>query len=268
MAIYVTIDHSKSFQGQAPWVQAIPLKETTLPALGKHTATIILLHGFANSGAAWEPIAKYLQGVLPHIKFILPNAPVRNVHVPIAGAPGEAELPAWWDPRLTHGIPPVWPGKDTPIGDVAGLKEATAEIEKIIEEEAKLVAPGRVFLGGFSQGTTLSLAVGLENDKVGGIIALSSTLSVFDSLKSAETTDSPTIEKVIFWAHGTADYLPFDWAVQSVDYLVNPVGFKKIQKSDIPTAGTLTWSTYEGLKHETNEEELLDIQRWLSIVLA
>jgi lysophospholipase-1 len=65
MAIYLTIDHSKSFQGQAPWVQATPLEETVLPALGKHTATLVLLHGFANSGTAWEPIAKHLQWVFP-----------------------------------------------------------------------------------------------------------------------------------------------------------------------------------------------------------
>jgi hypothetical protein len=86
---------------------------------------------------------------------------------------------------------------------------------------------------------------------------------------------------VIFWAHGTADYVPIDCkfssrpalcyiaylldhivATQSVDYLVNPVGFKKISKSDKPTAGTVTFSTHEGMKHETNLEELEDIQKW------
>jgi lysophospholipase I len=170
MAIYVTIDHSKSFQGQAPWVQATPLEEIYLPAPGKHTATVILLHGFANSGAAWEPIAKHLQASLPHIKFILPNADIIKVHVPIAGAPGEAELPAWWDPLLAGGIRPTWTGKDTPIGDVEGLKDARTKIEKLIDEEAKLVGPRRIFLGGFSQGTVLSLAVGLENENIGGII--------------------------------------------------------------------------------------------------
>jgi len=92
------------------------------------------------------------------------------VHVPIAGSPGEAELPAWWDPQLAGGIREAWVGKETPVGDVQGIKESIAAIEKIIEEEAKLVAPGRIFLGGFSQGTTLSLAVGLENEEVGGII--------------------------------------------------------------------------------------------------
>jgi lysophospholipase-2 len=107
---------------------------------------------------------------LPHIKFILPNAPIIKVHVPIAGVPGETELPAWWDPLIPTGIRPDWAGKDTPVGDVEGLKDARAELEKTIEGESKLVAPGRIFLGGFSQGTILSLAVGLENDKVGGII--------------------------------------------------------------------------------------------------
>jgi lysophospholipase I len=151
-------------------VQAPPLEETYLPAPGKHTATVILLHGFANSGAAWEPIAKHLQVSLPHIKFILPNADVIKVHIPIAGAPGEAELPAWWDPLLADGIRSTWTGKDTPIGDVEGLKGTRTKIEKIIDEEAKLVGPRRIFLGWFSQGTVLSLATGLENEKVGGII--------------------------------------------------------------------------------------------------
>jgi predicted esterase len=107
---------------------------------------------------------------LPHIKFILPNASIINAHVPIAGAPGEADLPAWWDPLLAGGIPSAWAGKDTPIEDIKGFTTATEKLERIIADEAKLVAPGRVVLGGFSQGTVLSLAVGLENDKVGGII--------------------------------------------------------------------------------------------------
>ncbi|KAN0110776.1 Phospholipase/carboxylesterase/thioesterase [Hyaloscypha variabilis] len=199
---------------------------------------------------------------LPHVKFILPNASIINVHVPIAGAPGETQLPAWWDPFITDGIRSVWAGKDTPVNDVEGFKKATANLEKIIEEEAKLVALGRVILGGFSQGTVLSLAVGLENSKVGGIIALSSSLSVPDSFKSVGMTDPSTLKKAIFWAHGTADYVPINWATQSIDYLVNPVGFKKISKNEAPTAGTITWSSYEGLKHETNEEELEDIQKW------
>ncbi|PMD27027.1 hypothetical protein NA56DRAFT_697177 [Hyaloscypha hepaticicola] len=222
MAIYFTLDHSKSFQGQAPWVQASPLKETSLPAPGKHTATIILLHGFANSGTAWEPIAKHLQTSLPHVKFILPNASIIKVHVLIAGAPGETQLPA---------IQSSWAGKDTPVNDVEGFKKATANLEKIIEEEAKLVAPGRVILRALWR-------------------------------KSVGTTDPSTLKKAIFWAHGKADYLPINWATQSIDYLVNPVGFKKISKNEAPTAGTITWSSYEELKHETNEEELEDIQKW------
>jgi predicted esterase len=110
----------------------------------------------------------------------LPNASIINVHVPIAGVPGEAELPAWWDPYLGDGIRTVWVGRDTPLVDVEGVKKATTKIEKIIEEEAKLVAPGKIVLGGFSQGTVLSLAVGLENDKIGGIIGKNSWIKILD----------------------------------------------------------------------------------------
>lgn len=115
------------------------------------------------------------------------------------------------------------------------------------------------------------------------MIALSSSLSVPDSFKSVGTTDPSTLKKAIFWAHGTADYLPISCqlpelsllniyclllifssigATQSVDYLVNSVGFKKIAKNEVPTPGTVTWSSYKGLKHEANEEELEDIQKW------
>jgi len=112
----------------------------------------------------------------------LPNASVINVHVPIAGAPGEAELPAWWDPHLGGGIRSVWVGKDTPLEDAEGVGKAKTQTVKIIEEEARLVAPGRIVLGGFSQGTVLSLAAGLENDKVGGIIGTSSLINILERL--------------------------------------------------------------------------------------
>ena len=111
------------------------------------------------------------------------------------------------------------------------------------------------------------------------ILALSSSLSVPDSFKSIGTTDPSTLQKAIFWAHGTADYVPISCdflnllsqsvlttstigANSSIDYLVDPIGFKKISKIDTPAAGTVTWSAYEGLKHETNGEELNDIQKW------
>lgn len=106
----------------------------------------------------------------PHIKFILPNAPLRTVGVPIAGAPGETILPAWWDPRLSAGIPDVWTGRSTPIGDEAGLLEARTTVNALLDAEAKLVAPGRIVVVGFSQGAGLALAVGLEDERVDGVI--------------------------------------------------------------------------------------------------
>ena len=41
---YVSLDHSRSFAGEADWVQAEPLEKTLLPSRSKPTATVILLH--------------------------------------------------------------------------------------------------------------------------------------------------------------------------------------------------------------------------------
>jgi hypothetical protein len=61
---------------------------------------------------------------------------------------------------------------------------------------------------------TLSLLRTLENIDVLILcflsIALSSSLSVPDSFQSVGTTDPSTLKKAIFWAYGTADYVPID----------------------------------------------------------
>lgn len=122
--------------------------------------------GFANSGAAWVPIAKFLQASLPHLKFVLPNAPVIPVTLP--GGKSE-ELPAWFNPHLDKGTALPWDAPSAVV-DRAGWDASYKFLEGIIEEEAKLVGEGKIFVGGFSQGTLYAAALGLANANVGGII--------------------------------------------------------------------------------------------------
>lgn len=124
-----------------------------------------LEQGFANSGGAWFPIAQYLQESLPHVKFILPNAPIIPNHLP-----GKiVELPSWFDPHLEKGTALAWDAPSS-LEDEAGWKKSYDFLEAIVEEEAKIVGKGKVFLGGFSQGTLYATALGLSNENVGGII--------------------------------------------------------------------------------------------------
>lgn len=44
-----------------------------------HSATIIFLHGLGDTGKGWVPVANQLSKHVPHVKWILPTAPVKSV---------------------------------------------------------------------------------------------------------------------------------------------------------------------------------------------
>lgn len=88
----------------------------TIPALKKHTATIIMAHGLGDSGAGWVSLAENWRrrGKFEDVKFIFPNAP----NIPITINMG-MRMPGWYDivrrredvrsplpvrPRQTHTI--------------------------------------------------------------------------------------------------------------------------------------------------------------------
>jgi hypothetical protein len=48
------------------------------PATGRHTATVIFIHGLGDSGAGWADAVEYMKTKkqrLDEVKFVLPNAP-------------------------------------------------------------------------------------------------------------------------------------------------------------------------------------------------
>ncbi|ORY26758.1 Alpha/Beta hydrolase protein [Naematelia encephala] len=296
---YVSIDHTLSFQGLKPWVKAAPLKKTTLTAPAKHTATVILLHGFANSGEAWVPIAKYLQSALPYIKFILPNAPLRLNTLPDGT---NAELPSWYDPRLDISKDRK-NDQDLLISDAAEFEKSLEVVRTLVVEEARLVDGSRVFLGGFSQGVSLATFVALTNDQVGGVIG------EFFRIKFLHSTDrspipalsagiphkkdiaakpaSNLLTKAVFIGHGDADPLApvirgsqsslkfsgidIAWSsIAEAEYslaFLESLGFTRSTSQQQSYAGTATLNIYPGLAHFTNDEEIEQLRAWLSVAL-
>lgn len=57
---------------------------TVIDAPGKHTATIIMMHGLGDTAAGWVPVGHQLKGGLPHVKWVLPTAPTVRPLVPVA----------------------------------------------------------------------------------------------------------------------------------------------------------------------------------------
>ncbi len=163
-----------------------------LPPKGRHTATVVWLHGLGADGNDFAPIVPELGLLADHgIKFIFPHAAVRPVTIN-NGYP----MRAWYD---ITGISRSGP-QDTP-----GIRESAKHIGALLDAEiAAGIASTRLVLAGFSQGCAMALHTGLRfHAPLAGIIGLSGYLPVESTLATeahAENRKTP-----ILLAHGTLD---------------------------------------------------------------
>lgn len=69
----------------------------------------------------------------------------------------------------------------------------------------------------------------------------------------------------IFWGHGKSDPLvKFPWAEQSIEFMKKDLGIPEATKDNITG---VEFHAYPGLVHSANDEELDDLQEWLTKVL-
>lgn len=167
------------------------------------------------------------------MKVICPTAPTMPVTLN-AGF----EMPSWFDLKTLDMYGPE---------DEDGIKKATVNIHSLIQSEIQAgIAPGRIFLGGFSQGGALSLYAGLTCSKqLAGIIALSCWLPLHKGFPAAKkTADSVPV----FQCHGDVDP-------------VVPYKFGQLSHYSLKTFMTnAQFTTYNGLSHSSSQEEMDDIK--------
>src|SRR5215472_16709374 len=115
------------------------------PARGKATHLVVLVHGYGADGNDLIGLAPHWQRMLPTVAFVAPNAPE-----PCAGAP----MGYQWFPisRLD------------PHEMRRGVESAAESLNAFLDSELKRLelANDRLALVGFSQGTMMSLHVGLS----------------------------------------------------------------------------------------------------------
>jgi len=117
---------------------------TLAPARGPATHLVVLVHGYGADGQDLLGLANHWQGLLPTVAFAAPNAPT-----PVSGSPGYQWFPiSRIDPHeMKKGVEAAGPVLDDYLdGELARLG----------------LPPERLALVGFSQGTMLSLHVGLR----------------------------------------------------------------------------------------------------------
>jgi phospholipase/carboxylesterase len=152
------------------------------PLRGRATHLVVLCHGYGADGNDLIGLAPHWQRLLPTVAFAAPNAPE-----PCAGSPSGYQ----WFPisRLD------------PADMQRGVESAAASLESFLAAElARLeLPPERLALVGFSQGTMMSLHVGLRR-KPAAIVGFSGLLAGGEAMTTLGT-DAPPVLLV----HGDQD---------------------------------------------------------------
>ncbi|OFZ67321.1 MAG: carboxylesterase [Betaproteobacteria bacterium RBG_16_56_24] len=205
--------------------------------------SIIWLHGLGADGHDFVPIAGELN--LPvAVRYIFPHAPMRPVTIN-----GGFVMRAWYD-IAGPSIPVLSGAEGSAQQDEQGIRASQAAIEALIAREiSNGIAPGNIFLAGFSQGGAIALHTALRRSlPLGGVLALSTYLPLAGSVPDEMQTNSRATP--IFMAHGLDDpVVPYSLGAASRDALMD-FGY------------AVTWRDY-AMEHSVCEEELRDIETWL-----
>jgi len=219
---------------------SVPL---VVPALKRHTATVIVAHGLGDSGAGWIFLAENWRrrSKFNEVSFIFPNAP----NIPITCNFG-MRMPGWYDIKSLGDLT----SRDE---DEPGIMRSLSYFHSLVDAEiSKGIPSGRIVIGGFSQGGAMSLISGITcPHKLGGIFALSSYLLLQSKFKELVPANNPNKDTPIFMGHGDVDeVVRHKWGKKSAD--------------ELKEGWNVDFRTYEGLPHSAAPEEIDDLEAYLN----
>jgi phospholipase/carboxylesterase len=196
---------------------------------------VMFLHGVGADGNDLISLAPAFQGILPDAVFVSPNAPFAFDMAPVGHQ---------WFSIKDFG----------PEARLKGAQAAAPILDGYIDYMLALfgLAESKLALVGFSQGTMMSLYVGLRRARsVAGIVGYSGMLLGADLLKT-ELKSRP----LVLLVHGDADQ------VLPVESL--PAAVKGLQAVDVPVESHVR----PGLGHGIDDEGIRLGQKFLARVLG
>ncbi|KAL1866015.1 hypothetical protein Daus18300_006916 [Diaporthe australafricana] len=234
------------------------------PAITEHRSTVIIAHGFGDSGNGYVPIVQNWQegGLFQDTKFILPSAPAISVT-----SAGGRSIPAWFDIRGERGPHVTFEALTQQNQDEEGMLHSRDFFLSLIRAEIAehAIPASQIIMGGFSQGSVMSLLTGVTADvQLGGLFCLSGYLALADAVRETgggggggggkfpHAREGTGTE--ILMVHGERDpVMNLDWAEKSRD-AVRELGYH-VDSSIIP-----------GLGHSINQEVLAKVTAFIKRV--
>ncbi|KAJ5203745.1 Phospholipase/carboxylesterase/thioesterase [Penicillium cinerascens] len=224
-----------------------------VPALKKHTATVIMAHGLGDSGAGWMALAQNWRrrGKFEEVTFIFPNAPM----IPITVNFGMS-MPGWYDITKLGGDLDFEEAIRTQ--DEAGILKSRDYFNTLIKEQMdKGIKSSRIVLGGFSQGGAMSVFTGVTNkEKLGGVFGLSCYMLLSDRIKNYTPENWPNKDTPFFLGHGDEDQVVPHAFGQGSAKMLKDLGVENVE-----------FNTYPDLGHSADPVEIDDLEKFLTKTL-
>ncbi|XP_016389968.1 lysophospholipase-like protein 1 [Sinocyclocheilus rhinocerous] len=222
---------------------AVKLQTSVVSQAGKHTASVIFLHGSGDTGPG---LRRWVYDVLgqnlafENIRVIYPTAPARP-YTPMRGAQSHV----WFD---RHKI-----SQDCPE-HLESIDSMCENLSAIVQEEIRAGIPKhRMLIGGFSMGGAMALhLVCRYHQDVAGIFALSSFLNkdsvVYQVVEDA--SQCPPLPELL-QCHGTADELVFHSWGEETNSLLKKAGLNT------------SFHSIPDLNHQLCRQELELLRSWI-----
>ncbi|XP_051004053.1 lysophospholipase-like protein 1 [Acomys russatus] len=221
------------------------LRRCVVSPAGRHSASVIFLHGSGDSG---QGLRQWIKQVLNqdltfrHIKIIYPTAPPRP-YTPMKG-----ELSNVWFDRFKI-------SKDCPE-HLESIDRMCQVLTGLIDEEVKNgIQKSRILIGGFSMGGGMAMHLAYrKHQDVAGVFALSSFLNkesaVYQGLQQGDQQGDRVLPE-LFQCHGTADELVLhSWGEETNS---------KLKSLGVST----TFHSLPNIYHELNRTELEGLKTWI-----
>ncbi|XP_037679608.1 lysophospholipase-like protein 1 [Choloepus didactylus] len=208
---------------------------------GRHSASLIFLHGSGDSGQGlrrWIKQVSHQDLAFQHIKIIYPTAPSRP-YTPMRGAMSHV----WFDRfKISDDCPE----------HLESIDAMCQVLTDLINEEVKSgIKKNRILIGGFSMGGCMAMHLAYRNHQdVAGVFALSSFLNKTSAVYQAlQKTDGVIPE--LFQCHGTADELVLHSWGEETNLMLKSLGV------------STNFYSLPNVYHDLSKTELEKLKSWI-----